>query len=254
MILTKNNVSILDLTEYNNNKFPIELFDLKKKYSLNNNALLINFTNDFNYNLKCLKKLITLENSHVVFNTQHNNLNIKYVISNYNDDILYSLIALCITDKKERYTYIYDAMFSILDKIWKKYNPCDFCNNLCVATREHKNVQQEDGCCYSFEYDYNIFSPSFIKNKQKCKYLGPDKHCTAKNLSCKFFTCSYLKKYKNFNLRMEDYLLIMTFFNKKQQLILKHNFFHSKEELINKLLEKNSTPLSIYYLNNKYLI
>ena len=105
-----------------------------------------------------------------------------------------------------------------------------------------------------FEYDYNIFSPSFIKNKQKCKYLGPDKHCTTENLSCKFFTCSYLKKYKNFNLRMEDYLLIMAFFNKKQQLILKHNFFHSKEELINKLLEKNSTPLSIYYLNNKYLI
>ena len=31
---------------------------------------------------------------------------------------------------------------------------------------------------------------------------------------------------------MEDYLLIMTFFNKKQQLILKHNFFHSKEELL----------------------
>ena len=53
---------------------------------------------------------------------------------------------------------------------------------------------------------------------------------------------------------MEDFLLIMAFFNKKQQLILKHNFFHSKGELINKLLEKNSTPLSIYYLNNKYLI
>lgn len=254
MVLTKNNVSILDLTEYNNNKFPIELFDLKKKYSLNNNALLINFTNDFNYNLKCLKKLITLENSHINFNSVHNNLNIKYVISNYNDDILNCLIALNISDTEEKYLYIYDAMFSMLDKIWAKYNPCDFCNNLCVATREHKNVQQEDGCCYSFEYDYNIFSPSFIKNKQKCKYLGPDKHCTTENLSCKFFTCSYLKKYKNFNLRMEDYLLIMTFFNKKQQLILKHNFFHSKEELINKLLEKNSTPLSIYYLNNKYLI
>jgi len=49
LVLTKNNVSILDLTEYNNNKFPVELFDLKKKYSLNNNALLINFTNDFKY-------------------------------------------------------------------------------------------------------------------------------------------------------------------------------------------------------------
>ena len=102
MVLTKNNVSILDLTEYNNNKFPIELFDLKKKYSLNNNALLINFTDDFNYNLKCLKKLISLENSHINFNSVHNNLNIKYIISNYNDDILYSLIALSITDKKRK--------------------------------------------------------------------------------------------------------------------------------------------------------
>ena len=84
LVLTKNNVSILDFTEYNNSKFPVELFDFKKKYSLNNNALLINFTNDFNYNLKCLKKLISLENSHINFNSVHNNLNIKYVISNYN--------------------------------------------------------------------------------------------------------------------------------------------------------------------------
>ena len=47
LVLTKNNVSILDLTEYNNNKFPIELFDFKKKYSLSNNALLINFKAQF---------------------------------------------------------------------------------------------------------------------------------------------------------------------------------------------------------------
>lgn len=47
LVLTKNNVSILDLSEYNNNKFPVELFDLKKKYSLNNNALLINFKAQF---------------------------------------------------------------------------------------------------------------------------------------------------------------------------------------------------------------
>lgn len=253
MILLDNNFSILDINEYNN-EYPVVRFDLKKEYSLNNNALLIDFNNTFNYNLQCIKKLISLENLHVSFNTEYNNLNIKYVISNYNDDILNCLIALNIPDTKKKYTYIYDSMFSKLDKIWKKYNPCDFCNNLCIATRKHKNANQTDGCCYSFEYTNNIFSPSFITNKKKCKYLGANKQCTTQNLSCKFFTCKYLNKYKNFNLKINDYLLMASFFNKKQQLVLKYNYFHSKEELINKLLEINSTPFILYYLNSQYRI
>lgn len=254
MILLDNNFSILNITEYNSEKFKVEHFDLKKKYSLNNNALLIDFKNDFNYNLQCLKKLISLENSHIIFKTDFKNLKVKYVISNFNDDILNCLIALNIEDKKERYLYIYNTIFSSLDKLWKKYNPCDFCNNLCIATREHKYIQQDDGCCYSFEYTDSLFSPSFITNKQKCKYLGDNKQCTTQNLSCKFFTCKYLKKYKNFNLQMKDYLLIMAFFNAKQQLILKYNFFHSKEEIINKLLEENSSHFILYYLKSKYRI
>ena len=53
---------------------------------------------------------------------------------------------------------------------------------------------------------------------------------------------------------MKDFILVQSFFNKKQQLILKYNFFKSKEEILNKLLEENNEPLIIYYLHSKYRI
>lgn len=251
MIQLKNNSTILDIKEYNND-FPIVTFNLDNHYLQNNNALFIDFKNDKDYSIKCLKKLIKLENNNTMFNSDYNGLHIKYIISNYNEEVLNSLQAINISDVKSKYTFIYDYIFSCLDSIWKKENPCNFCNNLCEATRNKKYIQQDDGCCYSFEYTNDLLSPSFITNKRKCKYLGNDKRCTTQNLSCKFFTCSYLKKYKNFYLNMNDFLIIKCFFNKKQQLILKYNFFHSKEEIINKLIEKNSTPLLLYYYKSLY--
>lgn len=253
MILLNNNFEILDYNEYNN-EFPITIFNLEENYSEYNPALFIDFKNDINYSISCIKKLICLEKKNINFSSDYNNFHFKYVIKNYNDDIIKSLQAINIKDTKEKYTFIYDYVFSCLDSIWKEKNPCNFCNNLCIATRNKKYIQQDDGCCYSFEYTDKLFSKSFITNKKKCKYLGINKQCTTQNLSCKFFTCPYLKKYENFDLKMSDYPIIESFFSKKQKLILKYNFFHSKDEIISKLLEKDSTPFLFYYYKSKYRI
>lgn len=253
MIALNNGSYILNIQEYNKT-IPSINFDLNKNYSKNNKALLIDFKNDYKYTIKCIKKLISLEENNVCFESIYNDLKIKYIIINYNDDIIKALEAINITDFYKKYLFIYDYVFSSLDKKWKDINPCQFCNNHCIATRNHKYIQQEDGCCYSFEYTNSLFSTSLIKNKQKCKYLNKNKQCDTQNLSCKFFACNYLKKYKHFNPNIKDSLLIQSFFNKKQELIIKYNYFHSKEEIIQKLLEKNKTPFVLYYLKSYYRI
>jgi len=64
----------------------------------------------------------------------------------------------------------------------------------------------------------------------------------------------YLKKTENFDIKLKDFLLIMAFFNSKQRLILKYNYFYSKEEIIDKLLEKSKIPLALYYYYDYYRI
>ena len=91
----------------------------------------------------------------------------KYVISNYNDAILDALKAIEIVNLKEKYTFIYDSVF-----------------------------KQLDGFCYSFKMNTNLFSTNFIKNKQKCKFLGDNKRCTTQNISCKLLLVTIWKKLK----------------------------------------------------------
>lgn len=68
------------------------------------------------------------------------------------------------------------------------------------------------------------------------------------------FTCDYLKKTESFDIKLNDFLLVMAFFNLKQRLILKYNYFNSKEEIIDKLLEKSKMPLALYYYYDYYRI
>lgn len=227
-------------------------FKLNANYPQLNSALKINFSDNANYNAMCIKRLQYLENKNIKFCTKFNNYNIKYIISNYNPDIISALKAISISNLKNKYEFLYDTIFKSLDLIWNTHNPCKFCNNICIASRNNYTSHKEDGCCYSFKYSKNPLK--FIDNIQLCEFLDKDKKCTAQNISCKLFVCNYLKKEKIFNINIKDFLLIQSFFNKKQQLILKYNFFKSKEEILNKLLEKSNEPLFLYYLRSKYRI
>ena len=78
--------------------------------------------------------------------------------------------------------------------------------------------------------------------------------CTTQNISCKIFVCKYIKEKSSFNINIKDFLLFEAFFNKKQKLILKFNFFKSREEIIDKLTEKNNSFYLLYRLKMKFLI
>lgn len=252
MILIDESGNIIENTSNINNLSFIE-FDLNKKYQKVNPAIKIDFKNDIKYNIKSIKKLINMQNKGNIFSSKFEDKKIKYIITNENEDIKNAFKAMQIIDDKEKYTFIYDKIFNSLDLLWKKYNPCKFCNNVCISSKNRKKSHsKENGCCYSFNYSKNPLK--FIDNVNVCKYLGDNKECKTQNLSCKFFVCNYLKKNKLFNIDMKDYLLLESFFNNKQKLILKYNYFKSKEEIINKLLEDDKLPYFIYYLNSYYRI
>ena len=227
-------------------------FNINKKYNHINPALKINFTSNISENVKFIKRLLHFQKLNIDFVTECNGFQIKYILSNCNDDLLIAIKATFISDTKDRYLYLYDNIFKSLDTLWKKSNPCKFCNDVCIASKNHKAAHKENGCCYSFDYSKSIFK--FIDDVKVCKYLGEDKRCATENISCKFFVCNYLRKNNLFNIHMKDYLLVQAFFNNKQKLILKYNFFKSKEEILEKLVENDNTPFFIYYLHGNYRI
>ena len=223
-------------------------FKMNQKYDRVNPALRITFKDDYKYNLKVLKKVKKLIESGMTFKSGK----INFILINYNNDIVRAFYALGIKDKKKRYTYIYNEVCHDLSCLWRKKNPCKFCDNKCIATKNKCLYLKEDGCCYSFERTKNIFKPT--KNKDKCKYLGDDKKCTVKNISCLLFTCKYLTKYEKFSINYDDILLLNLFFNKKEKLIIKYNHFHKEDEIINKLMEKSKLPYLLYLLTYGFTI
>ena len=227
-------------------------FDMNIEYSNSNPAIKIDFKNDYEYSINCIKKLLELEEKNIIFSTQYNNFNLKYIISNYSDEVVQALKAICIKNYRERITFLYNSLVKSLDEIWNTQNPCKFRNNICIASKNNCTAHKENGCCYSFEYSKNPLV--FINNIHLCKHLSENKRCTTQNISCKLFVCKYLKKEKILNISIHDFLLINSFFNEKQQLILQYNFFRTKEEIIDKLLEKDTTPFFFFYWCSKYRI
>lgn len=252
MVLIDNNGNLINdknISSYNINSIDLAF---NYKYNKNNPALKIIFSENIEYNIKCIKKIIQLIENDIFFSTNFKGINIKFILENDNNEIINAIKAINISNLKEKYIFIYDCIFNDLDILWNSANPCKFCNNVCIASKHNRTAHKENGCCYSFDYSKNIFK--FIDNVKLCKYLGKDKKCTTKNISCKLFVCNYLKKNNLFQIKMQDNLLIQSFFTNKQKLILKYNFFRSKEEIIDKLLEKDKTPFLIYYINSYYRI
>jgi len=188
------------------------------------------------------------------FEKNSKNVALKHLIKKENEEIRIAEEATKILDTAKRNEYIYNYVFSVLDEIWKKNNPCKFCNDKCINHVENGGkLKRLDGCCYSFEYEHNFFKMDLLKNRQQCKYLGKDKMCKTQNLSCKLYTCDAIKS-RNFKIKIRDFILLKCFFDTKQLLVLKHNFFFSKEEILDKLMEKNNMPLILYYYRWKYMI
>lgn len=130
--------------------------------------------------------------------------------------------------KKEQITYIYDEACKILDDYYTGKNICGFKCNQCYS---QYNTDKTCGCC------------------RKCYYKS-NKGCTTKNLTCKLFFCSEVTKREKV-LTFDD-LDILKNLSFRQQIILKHDYFSSREEVI-KDLEIGSLTIFVLRFIYRYV-
>ena len=148
---------------------------------------------------------------------------------NYLNDIdskwkLYSVIAANIKNIEKRYNYIYDIVCDYLDNEFQEKNICQFRNNKCIGVTDGYHCKESvNGCCYG-------------RKRGLCKNFNKGK-CSIKSISCKLFTCRYLKKNK-IKYHSDNIPLLKYFFNKRQKTIIEDSIFIDKEQIINMLLKK----------------
>lgn len=223
--------------------------------------IIINPDNTYEGAKSIIKNLILLKKISVRLNI---NLNVKWnnkqvlgiIIdrnkATFEDDIITALFALNEPTLRGCYIKIYNRVCDFLDNEFSKNNYCDFKYNQCFANRNKTSAHSIMGCCYSFKFSPNPFSRDLVTNVKQCQFLNCNK-CSIKSISCKLFTCKSLKK-KGITFDTHKILLLDCFFNYKQHLILCKNLFRTREEIIDKLLEKNKDLYFLYYLKGKYRI
>ena len=134
---------------------------------------------------------------------------------------------LDISDKEERYSYLYDLICGYLDNEFNKKNICGFNCGICknrqdLIDRNIKKDTYENGCCY------------FYAKGKLCDNLDSNGRCKVKNIGCKLFTCSYLKK-RGYKYRLNDIYLARYFFNYRQK---EDTLFVDKDVIINGILRR----------------
>ena len=137
-------------------------------------------------------------------------------------------------DIMKMYSYIYDAICEDLDDKFSKFNYCDFSNDKCIAQRAGVSAHSTMGCCYMHTYSKIMSMPIDLGI---CKFLD-NKKCVYKCITCKLFTCKYLRD-RGIKFSIKDYMVYRNFFNKKQYKILEKTFFTPKEKIIELLIREN---------------
>ena len=121
------------------------------------------------------------------------------------------ITALNIKNRRKRIEYIYDDACNYIDNYFKDKNTCGFINNQCFTQRGTSNC---NGCC------------------RICKYQS-NKGCTTANLCCKLFFCSEVRKrYKVIEYKDLNILRVLTW---QQRVLIKSNYFSSREEILTDL-------------------
>lgn len=117
--------------------------------------------------------------------------------------------ALNIKNGKQRVTYLYDTLCMLVDKFYQDKNYCQFCHNQCFI--QQKIERFENGCC------------------RRCIHLI-DHRCSTQNLTCKIFQCQSIKdRYPVVS--WNDFSLFACF-SLRQKIILKAEYFATREEVI----------------------
>lgn len=166
--------------------------------------------------------------------------------------------ALKIEDKRQRYEHVYDALCDYLDKQFRENNYCEFQDDKCVAIREgivdrftqeagKKTGKHNVGCCHS----YNLGLGLGIKDIKPCKHLG-DKQCNTKCISCKLYSCKYLRN-KGVKFSIYNFPELKKIFNNNQIEVLECNPFNLREDIIDRLVKvsRSRMPNFLFWLLNK---
>lgn len=151
-----------------------------------------------------------------------------------NDKIQQIIKGLNIKNRGKRITYVYDTACNIIDSNTKGLNICGFKNNKCYIQQKQNNGKC-NGCC------------------RLCKYQNSN-GCPTKNLACKLFNCSEVKKrYKT--IEYKD-LAILKLLSLKNRLIVKSDYFSTREEVLKDLYAYTLTYsiLRIFFRSIRNLI
>ena len=217
---------------YNNQ----ENSDFQKEYEIIDNKLIFfidfNLLEQKNYRNK-IKKFLRLKKNLL---KKYNISQIYAEIYNYNvenkkqKDFIDAINAIMQSNKKDMYNFIYDNVCNYLDKFFVEENLCDFKDDRCGEKAGSSCIV---GCCRHFEL--RKFPEILFNNKLiECEYLK-DKRCSAKCISCKLFTCDYLRK-KGVKFKLKEIFLIDSFFNPIQKYFIKYRVFTKKEKILKLLL------------------
>ena len=117
-----------------------------------------------------------------------------------------------------------------LDSEFNSKNICGFSCNICKRKKEQlknnkKLIYYKNGCCYNY------------KKRKICEYFMPNMGCSIKNIGCKIFTCSYLKK-QGYKYGLDDIYLARYFFNRRQKFYIEYTFFKDKETIMKGILKR----------------
>ena len=136
---------------------------------------------------------------------------------------VYCIHAVNIKDSRKRYSYIYDIVCDYLDYQFIDLNVCGFKDNVCLGVKNKSHCpESKNGCCYG-------------TNRGLCKKYVNGK-CTIKSISCKLFTCRYLRK-QDVMFKINSIPLLKYFFNPMQKFILWDSIFKDKDAIIELLMK-----------------
>lgn len=144
-------------------------------------------------------------------------------------EFILAINAIFYSTRYERYNYIYDTVCDSLDSYFYGKNLCDFKDNQCG---EKRNTTSKEGCCHHLK---NKWLGPIGSKMVVCEYLNENHTCSAKCISCKLFTCDYLRK-KGIEFKIKDILLLKVFLNPLQKYFIKYMVFTPKDKIIKRLM------------------
>ena len=188
---------------------------------------IIRINNDNDYN-KLLKKLFIYK-SILYRNT------LFVVKNNVSNEMIDSIInALNIKKRKKRISFVYDQSCYFIDEKNKGVNICGFKNEKCYVQRKLKNGKC-NGCC------------------RMCIYQTKD-GCPTKNLACKLFNCSEVRK--RYEVIEYKDLKLLKVLSLKNQIIIKSDYFSKREDVLKDLYSYTltfSTLRIVYRLTKNFI-